>query len=79
MEKFSHIDDIQRRIFAAMLAQLDDGVGQVLDAVKKEGILENRMIVFSATTEVQLANSRAATFPCAVEKEISKAESASPF
>jgi len=46
MERFSHIGDIQRRIFAAMLAQLDDGVGQVLDAVKKEGILENTMIVF---------------------------------
>lgn len=46
MEQYSHIDDIQRRIFAAMLGQLDDSVGQVLDAVDREGIRENTMIVF---------------------------------
>lgn len=46
MEKYSDIDDIQRRIFAAMLGHLDDGVGRVLDAVKAEGIWENTMIVF---------------------------------
>lgn len=46
MKKYAHIDDMQRRIFAAMLAQLDDGVGRVLQAVKKEGILENTWIVF---------------------------------
>lgn len=27
---FAHIDDVQRRIFAAMLSHLDDSVGRVL-------------------------------------------------
>ena len=35
MQKFAHIPDVQRRIFAAMLAQLDDGVGRVLAAVSR--------------------------------------------
>ena len=46
MEKYSGIEDIQRRIFAAMLGQLDDGVGAVIDAVEKQGILNNTLIVF---------------------------------
>ncbi len=46
MEKFAGIEDIQRRIFAAMLGHLDEGVGRVLDAVKEAGTLENTLIVF---------------------------------
>ena len=46
MEKFAGIEDIQRRIFAAMLSHLDDSVGRVLEAVKKNGILEKTLIVF---------------------------------
>ncbi len=46
MKKYENIDDIQRRIFAAMLGQLDNGVGRVLNAVKKAGIWENTLIVF---------------------------------
>lgn len=45
MKKFSHIEDIQRRIFAAMLANLDDGVGRVLAQVKEKG-LEQKTLVF---------------------------------
>ncbi|MDF1823331.1 MAG: sulfatase-like hydrolase/transferase [Verrucomicrobiales bacterium] len=46
MEKYAGIEDIQRRIFAAMLGHLDDGVGRLLEVVKAEGIWENTMIVF---------------------------------
>ena len=46
MEKFAHIADIQRRIFAAMLAHLDDGVGRVLDQLHTSGIEENTLVVF---------------------------------
>ena len=28
MERFAHLEDIHRRIFAAMLANLDDSVGE---------------------------------------------------
>ena len=45
MEKFSHIEDIHRRIFAAMLANLDDSVGAVLEQLRRSGI-ENDTIVF---------------------------------
>jgi arylsulfatase A-like enzyme len=45
MEKFAGIPDIQRRIFAAMLANLDDSVGTVLMKLREEE-LENDTIVF---------------------------------
>ena len=46
MKRFAHIADIQRRIFASMLAQLDDGVGRVLARVRAEGLEERTLIVF---------------------------------
>lgn len=46
MKKYENIDDIQRRIFASMLGQLDAGVGKVLNTVKKVGLWENTLIVF---------------------------------
>ncbi|MDF1657955.1 MAG: sulfatase-like hydrolase/transferase [Verrucomicrobiales bacterium] len=46
VEKYAGIEDIQRRIFAAMLGHLDDGVGKLLEVVKAEGIWDNTMIVF---------------------------------
>jgi arylsulfatase B len=46
MERFSHIEDIQRRIFAAMLANLDDSVGAVLAKVRQEGLDEKTLIFF---------------------------------
>ena len=45
MKKFKHIEDIQRRIFAAMLSNLDDSVGEILKKVEKED-LENDTLVF---------------------------------
>lgn len=46
MKKFAHIGDIQRRIFAAMLAHLDDSVGRVLAALRENGVEENTLVVF---------------------------------
>lgn len=46
MEKFQHIEDVHRRIFAAMLANLDDSVGHVLGALDKNGLTENTLIAF---------------------------------
>ena len=46
LSKFAHIDDIQRRIFAAMLSQLDDGVGRVLEQLRSLGLSENTLVVF---------------------------------
>ena len=46
MEKFAHIKDIQRRIFAAMLAHLDDSVGKVLAQLRESGTEENTLVFF---------------------------------
>ena len=46
MEKFAGIDDIQRRIFAAMLGNLDDSVGAVLAQIRASGLEENTLVFF---------------------------------
>lgn len=46
MKRFAHIPDIQRRIFAAMLAQLDDGVGKVLAKLRACELEQNTLVVF---------------------------------
>lgn len=46
MAKFDHIEDIHRRIFAAMLAHLDDSVGEVLAKLREEKLEENTLIFF---------------------------------
>ena len=45
MEKFKNIEDVQRRIFAAMLANLDDSVGDIINKLEEEG-LDNETLVF---------------------------------
>lgn len=45
MKKFVSIKDIHRRIFAAMLANMDDSVGSVLNEVRKSG-MEDRTLIF---------------------------------
>jgi arylsulfatase A-like enzyme len=46
MEKFSHIEDIHRRIFAAMLSNMDDSVGAVMAQLRKSGLEENTIVFF---------------------------------
>ncbi|MDF1861724.1 MAG: sulfatase [Verrucomicrobiales bacterium] len=46
MEKFAHIEDIHRRIFASMLANMDDSVGGVMEQLRKSGLEENTIVFF---------------------------------
>jgi arylsulfatase B len=46
MNKFVHIKDIHRRIFAAMLANMDGSVGAVLEQLRKSGLEENTLVFF---------------------------------
>ena len=46
MEKFAHIEDLQRRIFAAMLANMDDSVGAVLSQLRKSGVEKDTLVFF---------------------------------
>src|SRR5260370_7520878 len=38
--------DPDRRTYAAMIAAPDDGVGEIMTAVKQAGLIENTMVVF---------------------------------
>lgn len=46
MRQFESIPDIHRRIFAAMLANLDDGVGRILEALRAAALEENTLLFF---------------------------------
>ena len=46
MDKFKHIEDIQRRIFAAMLANLDDSVGGIMKKLAKENLEKDTLVFF---------------------------------
>lgn len=46
MEKFSSIEDVHRRIFAAMLVNMDDSVGSVLNSLRKNHLEENTLVFF---------------------------------
>ena len=46
MDQFKHIEDIQRRIFAAMLANLDDSVGGIMKKLAKENLEKDTLVFF---------------------------------
>jgi arylsulfatase A-like enzyme len=45
----------ERRVYAAMIAAVDDGIGEIRQALRRQGVLENTLIMFAgdngATTE----------------------------
>ena len=45
MDRFAHLPQ-ERQIMAAMLAAVDDGVGRVVDELKKQGVYDNTCILF---------------------------------
>jgi arylsulfatase A-like enzyme len=47
-QKFSHIEDPRKRIYYAMIAQLDDAVGEILAAVDESGTAENTLVIFTS-------------------------------
>ncbi|XP_073999826.1 arylsulfatase B-like isoform X2 [Rhodnius prolixus] len=44
--KFSHIEDPERRVYAAMVSKLDESVGEVVSALRARHMLDNSVIVF---------------------------------
>ncbi|HEY6166566.1 MAG TPA: sulfatase-like hydrolase/transferase [Verrucomicrobiae bacterium] len=46
LARFTAITNEHRRMFAAMLASLDDGVGALLAALRAQGIEDNTLIIF---------------------------------
>ncbi|GMV61401.1 MAG: sulfatase [Parvibaculum sp.] len=47
-DKLSHIEDHTLRTYAAMIVALDRGVGEVLDELRKQGLEENTIVVFTS-------------------------------
>ena len=46
LQQFADVEDPKRRMMAAMMSSVDDGVGQVLAALKASGQLENTLVWF---------------------------------
>lgn len=46
VEQYSHIEDPERRTYAAMIHAMDDGIGMVLDALRTTGKFDNTLIFF---------------------------------
>jgi arylsulfatase A-like enzyme len=47
-EAVSHIQLHRERVYAAMIRSLDRGVGQVLDALRQNGLEENTLVLFTS-------------------------------
>lgn len=47
-DKLSHIKDHNKRVYYAMIQNLDDAIGKVKEKLAKEGLLENTLIVFAS-------------------------------
>ncbi len=46
LDRYQHIKDKKRRTYAAMVSAVDDGVGNILSALKEQGIDDNTLVVF---------------------------------
>jgi arylsulfatase A-like enzyme len=46
INRYAHIENKKRRVYAAMIDVMDRGIGEVVDALKKNGIYENTLIFF---------------------------------
>ncbi|XP_062711801.1 arylsulfatase B-like isoform X1 [Aedes albopictus] len=48
VEKFDYIRDEKRRVLAAMISKIDEGVGQIVQTLKERDMLDNSIILFYA-------------------------------
>ena len=48
VERFKHIEDPLQRVYAAMIANMDDGIGRLMEAVERSGRAEDTIIIFTA-------------------------------
>jgi len=47
-DKFSHVEDHNKRVYFAMIAALDDAVGSITKKVRELGLEENTVIIFAS-------------------------------
>jgi arylsulfatase A-like enzyme len=48
LERFAHLADPERQVYAAMLACVDDNIGRVLEFLEKHKLRENTFIAFAS-------------------------------
>lgn len=48
LDRYPQISDPNRRAYAAMITAMDDEIGRVLDALEKQGMRDNTLIVFQS-------------------------------
>lgn len=46
LNRYAHIEDKDRRTYAAMVSAVDDGVGELLDTLEDLGLTENTLVFF---------------------------------
>lgn len=46
LSRYDHIEDEKRRTYAAMVSAVDDGVGELYEALDRHGLTENTLIFF---------------------------------
>ncbi|MCK5565658.1 MAG: sulfatase-like hydrolase/transferase [Planctomycetes bacterium] len=46
IKKYSHIKNKQRRVYAAMVDKMDEGIGRIIDSVKRNNISERTLVFF---------------------------------
>lgn len=46
LDRFPHIEDENRRTYAAMISAMDDGIGDLLTALDRRGIADNTIVFF---------------------------------
>lgn len=64
LDRFPHIQDEQRRTYAAMVSAMDDGIGKVLGTLRDQNLDQNTLVIFfndnggptMATTSVNAAS-----------------------
>lgn len=47
-DRFPNVKDENKRVYFAMISALDDAIGRIREKVKKEGLEENTLIIFSS-------------------------------
>lgn len=48
VERFDHVQDLNKRVYYGMIAALDDAVGMVVEKIESLGLAENTLILFAS-------------------------------
>ncbi len=69
IDKYAHIENKQRRIYAAMIDAMDEGIGIVIKALEESGKLDNTLIFFISDNGGIVDKSRKASEPRRANKD----------